>query len=487
VTNRIEAALALLRQGLSGGSRSQVNEAARELLALGAPLRQHWQPVSAALAHNGEVTLALKAMDQLVLAAGGSALTRYLRAALLAQSGRVDRADAEIRALPGDVPDPASNAYLRGTIALNRGDRQGAADQLRRAVALSPGSGQAWLALSEVADFRADPQLGRQLEDAWRATPAQAADHAQLAYAVGRMRHQLGLYQAAFEAFSAGAEARRLQQDPLDAADAAEPWPRELIDEARTRITTDHSRAIFVTGLPRSGTTLVEQILASHPEVAAGEELGFFRILAEEIGGVDAGSFRRWMDRGGDPNALTALYLHLASERLGTQGRFVDKTVEAGNYMSLLLSLFPNAPIFWMRRDPIDNGWSSFRTYFAQGAEWSWRLEDIGRRLALEDSLLQHWTREGAGQITMVDYAALVQDPEDGIGRIAAAAGLTADERMFRPHETKRTVATASVSQVREPINLEGLGASDPYREWLGPMIDAYRGAAVSAGSSALG
>ena len=96
--------------------------------------------------------------------------------------------------------------------------------------------------------------------------------------------------------------------------------------------------------------------------------------------------------------------------------------------------------------------------------------------------MIAHWLEAGAGRITFVDYEALVRDPEPHIRNISAAAGLNFEESMLRPHETQRTVATASASQVREPINLKGLGAADPYRQWLSPMVDAYAKASAYGG-----
>ena len=477
-----------LQQALARRDRAAVNAAAAVLIARRAPLGSQWRAVSAALLHNGEVEAALAAVDLLVDAANASAAARFVRSSVLAQSDRLGAALAELDAIPGAEPDPASHAYLRGTIALNQGDRDAAQAAFRSALEAKPDSGQIWLARAELADFAADPDLGARLERAWSAPPADPDERAQLAYAVGRKRHALGDHERAFAAFEAGAAARRQALGGRRAAEDSPPaFPPELIERCAAMISIPHERVIFVSGLPRSGTTLVEQVLVSHSDVTAGGELGFFRILGEEIGGVDAASLTAWLDRGGDPNALVALYLHLADQRLGRRGRFVDKTVEAGRYMGLLLALFPRAPIFWMRREPIDNGWSAFRTYFVRGAAWSWDLPAIGRRQAQEDQLIAYWSRAAEGRIHFLDYGALVRDPEPHIVQIAKAAGLTLEEAMLRPHETRRVVSTASVSQVRQPINLKGLGVADPYRAWLGPMIEAYQAATVTRGSSATG
>ena len=114
---------------------------------------------------------------------------------------------------------------------------------------------------------------------------------------------------------------------------------------------------------------------------------------------------------------------------------------------------------------------------FARGAAWSWDLGHIGQRLAQEQRIVDHWSRAAPKRVNFVDYEELVRDPEPHIRGIAEAAGLSLDRRMFTPHATERAIASASVSQVREPINLKGLGVAEPYRQWLGPMIEAYSAA----------
>lgn len=483
--DEIATAVRRFGEALKCRDRALVNDAARSLIELGAPLGSQWQSVAAALERNGEFGLAEAALGQLPDELKRRGPARLALANLLYARGRIDEALAELdrrisEAPAASVPEKLSEQNFRSSLLLLTGRREEARQALDRAIGLDPRSGQAWLTLAEIADFRgADAELVAELERAWAVGASLSSEQAKLAHAVGRMRHQLRDHAGAFEAFSSGA--RQFQRQARGAGDRAPRqspsagWTRELIERVSASITVPHGNVLFVSGLPRSGTTLVEQILASHPRIDAGEELGFFRLLAQEIGGIDADSFQAWLDRGGDPNRLVEIYLHLARERFGPGVRFVDKTIEAGNYMGLLLALFPTAPVFWLRRDPIDNGWSAFRTYFARGASWSWDLATIGRRLAEADEQAAHWSREAGDRITFIDYPDLVRDPKPNIRRIAEAAGLDAADSMFRPHETKRTVTSASVSQVRQPINIAGLGVAEPYRRWLGPMVDAYR------------
>lgn len=482
----VQSAVQRLKQALSERNREDVNRASRDLIELKAPLGSQWQAVARALVTNGEWRLALGAAERLTADSGDSLPSLRAKANLLYEAGRFHEALDELAAMSmhGDRSATAQERLfdlnLCASIALLLGRSEESRACTEKALALDPQSGQAWFTFSELADFGGrDADSCDALEEAYAKGASIRADATKLAHAAGKMRHQLGDFANAFAAYQDGADLfrtapRSLARPQPNLAERSVAFPLELIERVRGRISVPHDRVIFVTGLPRSGTTLVEQILVSHPDVTHGEELGLVRTLAEDIGGIDAASFTRWLDSGGDPNRLVELYLHLAAERLGPGGRFVDKTIEAGSYIGLLLALFPDAPIFWLRRDPIDNGWSAFRTMFASGAPWSWDLAHIGQRLAQEERMVAHWSRSAGERIAFIDYEALVRDPEPHIRTIAAAARLRPDERIFRPQDTQRAVATASVTQVREPINLKGLGVAAPYRQWLGPMIDAF-------------
>ena len=349
----VQTALLRLKQGLTGGNRELVNVASGELIAERAALGRQWRSVAVALARNGEWSLALAAVERFAEDTGDLWPAEYARANLLYESGRLPQALSLLDelAVQGLAPTMSEERVpllnLRASIAVLLGRTEEARSDLAEALRLDPRSGQAWFSFAEVADFRTGDAASRDpLEQAFAGGSSLRGEGVKLAHAVGRMRHQLGDFAGAFAAFDAGAEqfrnaTRNLTRVEPTLAETSTSFSAELIERISARITAPHDRVIFVSGLPRSGTTLVEQILVSHPAVTHGEELGFFRIIAAEIGGIDAKSLSRWLDAGGDPNRLVDLYMHLADERFGAGGRFVDKTVEAGNYMGLLLALFP--------------------------------------------------------------------------------------------------------------------------------------------------
>jgi len=475
-----------LKAAMASGDRASVNRACLALVESQPPLGRQWQSIAAVLQHNGEHRSALRATAAWQAQEPANSQARFQHAANLALAGRPGEALALLDGLPDDVPDPAGNAYLKGTVSINLGDRQRALAELRRGIARHPRSGQIWLALA-----MAGP-LGEEDGSALRSAAARFAaapddlDKASFLYALGKLQDEQRDDAAAFESFSKGAAIMRglrsfdLAGDSALARDLVAGWTGADIAGFGKQVEAGGARPIFVTGLPRSGTTLVEQILASHSAVAGGEELGLMRLVGQDIGGFRRADWDRFLARGGDPQALRDLYLHLLEERFPQPGRVVDKTLAASRHLGVVASLFPDAPIIWMRRDPADCAWSAFRTYFARSVDWSWSFETIAGFFQNEDLLFEHWTRKLGDRILVVPYAELVADPKSWTERITRFAGLEPEAAQDTPHLSPRTVTTASATQVREPINRKGLGSSAPYHAQMKPFFDLYR--PVSAG-----
>jgi hypothetical protein len=153
----------------------------------------------------------------------------------------------------------------------------------------------------------------------------------------------------------------------------------------------------------------------------------------------------------------------------------IDKSVTTSRYLGLAAALLPEAPVVWLTREPLDRAWSCFRTNFLGGAvPWSYSLADIAHHFRLEDGLLAQWREILGERLLVVPYEELVGEPDGWIRRILAHCSLAEEPKVFAPHENPRRVATASMMQVRRPINREAVGAAEPYREHLAPFIEAY-------------
>ncbi len=454
-----------------------------ELVAVRAPMGAQWQQLAQIAADVAELELAREAIDLFVKTTGSTPAGLYQKAALLAHAGLWSEADALLGTLPESVPDPVANAYSRGIAALNLGRRDEARRQLEHVTAALPHSGRAWLGLAMAADLANEPTLADRLIAAEgavdRATPS---DRAAYRYALGALFAGRGEHAAAFAAFARGGQLMKAvakfdrEADRRQAGEATQGYDAGRIADLARRQNEPSARTIFVTGLPRSGTTLVEQALTAHSTVTGGAEIGALGILANEVGGVSYAAIAGYVEAQGAASAAR-LWHRWLDERFGAEGRVVDKSIDASRNLGLIATLLPEAPLIWITRDPLDRAWSCFRTNFMGGAmPWSYDLAEIAGHFRLEDQLLAQWQDILGERLLVVPYEELVTDPDRWIGKLLVHCGLAEEPAVFAPHENKRAVATASMAQVRRPINRDAIGSAEPYRQFLAPFIDAYCG-----------
>ncbi len=469
-----------LGPAIQRNDRAKLNDITEQLITARAPMGNQWERLAQIAARNGELILARKAIDLFVEAGGRQAAVQYQKAGLLAQIGAWDDVVALLNKLGENIPSPIAQAYSRGTAALYLGDTEEARHQLDRATRLAPQSGSAWHMLSLAVDLTAEPALADRLIAAGRGMEtAPPTERGAYHYALGKLHAGRGEHALAFAAIAQGA--RMMKQAfpyPRDldrqwAADAMDGYSAERIAAIARQQPAATSRTIFVTGLPRSGTTLVEQILTSHSAVSDGVELDRLGLLAQDVGGQGWAALNRHVEAHGAAPAA-ALWDRWIDERFPGATRIVDKTIDASRFLGIAAALLPDAPLIWMTRDPLDRAWSCFRTCFLN-IPWSNDLEDIAFHFRLEDALLARWQEILGDRLLVVPYEAMVADSEGWIRRILAHCGLAEEPQIFSPHDNHRTVTTASVMQVRRPLNRESIGASAPYRAFLEPFVRAYR------------
>lgn len=471
-----------LRPAIERGNRADQVTILRELVAHGAQIGNQWQQLALLAMSNGEPGLARAATDLLCKAMGEGPTAQYQKAALLALIGDWQDADAVIRALPETVPDPASNAYSRGIAALNVGKVEEARANLARATEIQPSAGRAWLALGMATDFSREPQLAERLAAAERTIlDLRPPDQVPYYYALGKSLADVGEHARAFAAFSRGARLAKStvtydrDADRAAAAKAIEGHDAERLALIAKETREPSRRTVFVTGLPRSGTSLTAQILANHSAVSGSGEIGRLHLLAGEVGGTDHSSLLRFTQAGG-ATRVAPLWNHWLDELFPTAGRVIDKTVDASRYLGLVAGLLPDAPIIWMTRDPLDCAWSCFRTNFAEtSVPWSYDLEDIAAHFRIEAEQLTRWQDILGDRLLTIPYEGLVSDPDTWIRNILAHCGLTEEPQVFTPHKNTMPVATASMAQVRRPIYRDSIGGAQPYREFLAPFSEALR------------
>jgi tetratricopeptide (TPR) repeat protein len=234
---------------------------------------------------------------------------------------------------------------------------------------------------------------------------------------------------------------------------------------------------VFIVGMPRSGTTLVEQILASHPQVFAGGEL---RDLGRLVGSIrrrdGARGFPEMVPHMSDAQlrAFGSAYVDAVRQSAPPCARITDKMPGNFYFAGLLRLALPNARIVHVRRDPVDTCLSLFMHLFVGELTWTDDLGEIGRYYRAYASLMEHWRAVlPPGAMLEVQYEDLVADLESQARRLVAYCGLAWDERCLSFYEAKRPVWTASLAQVRQPIYRSAIGRSRPYLPMLGPLLEA--------------
>ncbi len=388
---------------------------------------------------------------------------------------RLDVAEAMARTAIEAGEASGELCTLLGHILAERGHADEAQRWFEDAVRRDPKQTWAWLGLATNRRFAAgDEALTRRMSAALARKDLTAQDRQPIHFALGKAHDDLGDYATAMRHFDAanairGAH-RRLDRRGLEAFidRTIRASPPGFLDR-RSDLALDSQRPIFVLGMPRSGTTLAEQVLSAHPDVAAGGELGFWTRRTNE--GLAA--FGPEADAGAAA-AVGEAYLRVLEGVDPLAPRVVDKT--PFNYVAIgvIRQLFPRAVIVHCRRDPIDVCLSIYANDFAVGFEFASDRGDLVHYHRQYERLMAHWREVmPAERFFELDYEDLVADPEPVTRRLLAACGLSWNEACLSPHlNDRRRIATASLWQARQPIYRTSARRWRRYEAWLGELKD---------------
>jgi len=397
-----------------------------------------------------------------------------------ARSGRhEDAIETYGRALAINPQSTAALVGLGNTLK-TIGRQAEAIDAYRRAASLRPSMSEAWWSLSNLKTFRfTDAELEAMEAELARNGLADEA-RAQFAFAIGKALEDRREYARAFEHYSQGNRTRRRLEsyDPVQTEIVNEKVRSVFSSEflARHAGAGDPDPApIFVIGLPRSGSTLIEQILGSHSQVDATHEL-------PEVGRLIQGIRR---DRGrtaypeavrefpdGDFTALGRAYLDATRQYRQGAPRFIDKNPNNFASVGLLHLALPNARFINARRDPLDTCWSCYKQLFARGQPFTYDLVELGEYYLEYDRMMAHWHRVLPGRVLDVHYEHVVADLDGEVRRMLDFCGLSWENGCLRFHETERAIRTASSEQVRRPIYDTSIGAWRHHERELAPLIE---------------
>jgi tetratricopeptide (TPR) repeat protein len=389
------------------------------------------------------------------------------------------RAAAEALARARELaPDVLPAAVLLGDALVHLGRFEDAAAQYRDALRLHPGSGDAWRGLASIGTLPLTGADAESLRAQLRRGDLSEADRIGLGHALGRLEEDRGGHAQALAAFAdANARQRRLAPWSLAAFErfvdqalaASETLPAPL-DPALGQ------EAIFIVGLPRSGSTLFEQVLAAHPEVEGASELQDLGSVLEQESRRRGRPYPQWVPdaSAADWDRLGRDYLQRTARWRAARPRFTDKLPENWKLAGTLRAMLPGATVVETRRDPLETAWSCFKQPFFVQPHFACDFGDLAGYLRGCERAMDAWRARDPARIHLHRYEALVADPEAGVRRLLADCGLAFDPACLAPHRVARSVRTASAAQVRQPLRAGPARAAtygallDPLRRALG-------------------
>ena len=421
-----------------------------------------------------------------------------LRAAILARLGEYDQAIAVCERMLADYPNQPKGWMSYGHALKTVGRQADSIAAYRKALEQAPTLGEAWWSLANLKTVKFTPEDVAAMTAALDAPGLSDDDRLHLHYALGKAHEDAQAWDASFAHYAAGAEIRRKQLEYDPAENAAETARAKAVFTpdflaARAGQGCPAPDPIFIVGLPRAGSTLIEQILASHSMVEGTMELPDLIVMARRLGGKTASRAESAY-----PEALA----ELSPEQLRELGEeflertrvqrktdkpfFIDKMPNNFAHAGFIHLILPNAKIIDARRHPLGCCFSGFKQHFARGQAFSYDLTDIGRYYADYVELMAHFDAVLPGRVHRVIYEAMIADPEAEIRALLDHCGLPFEEACLSPHKNDRAVRTASSEQVRRPIFKDAVehwqkfeSHLDPLKQALGPVLSAYPDAPV--------
>jgi tetratricopeptide (TPR) repeat protein len=441
-----------------------------------------WRGLGPALAALGRLVEAEAAARRLIRIEPNNPQSWLTIATVATQLMRQEEALAAYEQAARLQPDKVRLRMSIGHVQKTLGRRADSEASYKAALAMDPGIAEAYWSLADLKNYSLSDDDVAAMQRLLASDRRDRSNEAQLNFALGKAFEQRERYTDAFAHYACGNALRRLDA-PFDIAEFERRSARIRAffnDEffARRAGSGDASRApIFIVGLPRSGSTLIEQILASHSRVEGTMELPNILNITGQFDDMVA-------TRDGYPetvatapgNVLTALgsrYLQETAPLRSGLEHFTDKLPNNFSHVGLIHVILPNAIVIDARRHPMDCCFSLFKQYFAEGQAFSYDFNDLGRYYRAYLSLMDHWDAVLPRKVVRVQHEALVHDPELEIRRLLDQCGLPFEATCLNFHQTRRSVRTASAEQVRQPISSSGVGYWRNFEKELEPLCQA--------------
>jgi tetratricopeptide (TPR) repeat protein len=422
--------------------------------------------------------------EKLLAADGSNRNYRTLHALTCVGLGLHERAIELYRELLTGATQPADLHLSIAHSLKTLGRREEAIAEYRAAAAARSGYGDVYWSLANLKTYRFEDSELQQMVTAESAAATSVVDRYHLCFALGKALEDRQQYEKSFQYYARGNSLKR-----------AESHYRPEVLELNTRLQIEvctpalfarnedggvrASDPIFVVGLPRSGSTLIEQILASHSGVEGTQELADVPRIVVDLKGRDSD-----LDNPRYPAVLAGMTAedfrrlgekYLTDTRIYRTGkaRFIDKMPNNFRHIGLIHLMLPNAKIIDARREPMACCFGNLKQLFAQGQEFCYSVEDIARYYRTYLELMRHWDTALPGRVLRVQHEDVVDDLEGTVRRLLDYCELQFEPACIEFHKTERSVRTASSEQVRQPIYREGLDQWRHYEPWLQPLRES--------------
>ncbi|WP_240126430.1 tetratricopeptide repeat-containing sulfotransferase family protein [Thermomonas alba] len=415
--------------------------------------------LAAALAAGGDVEAALAGWRQAVTLDPALMSAWFNLGRNLQQQGETAGAIAALERACTLAPQALPPRVLLGDALVHAGRFVEAAGHYRAALAVHPACGDAWRGLSNIKTMPLDEADAVALRAQLERADAVASDRIAMLFALGKLEEDRGHHAAALAAFSA-ANALQKQLTPWS-ADAFRTYVQQAL-----RLTADlpapldprlGEEVIFIVGLPRSGSTLFEQILASHPEVEGASELPDLGIVIQQESQRRGVPYPHWIAQASaeDWHRLGREYLARTARWRQRRPRQTDKQPDNWKHVGILRAMLPGATIIETRRDPLETAWSCFKQQFYSQPHFANDMADIALYMQGCTHAMQQWRARDPTHIHLHVYEDLLAAPEARIRALLADCGLPFDPACLQFHRAERSVRTASAAQVRQPLRTD--------------------------------
>ncbi|MEZ0242118.1 MAG: sulfotransferase [Sphingomonas sp.] len=396
-----------------------------------------------------------------------------LKAAALGRIGGFDDAIRLYETVLETAPDQPKVWMSYGHMLKTVGRQAEGVAAYRRALALAPELGEVWWSLANLKTVKFDDADIAAMETALARPETSDEDRFHLDFALGKAFEDRKAAATAFAHYAAGNALRRtkVKYDADETATFVDRsialYTREFLDAGKD-LGCDAPDPIFILGMPRAGSTLIEQILSSHPLVEGTTELADIPALARQIEEYPAGTGHLPPEKFRE---MGVEYLRRAEVQRHTERPFfIDKLPNNWAHLPLIHLILPNAKIVDARRHPLGCCFSNYKQHFARGQAFSYDLADMSRYYADYVRLMAHMDAVRPGLVHRVHYEAMVEDTEAQVRALLAYCGLAFDPACLEFHKNDRAVRTASSEQVRQPIFSDGTEAWQPFEPWLDPL-----------------